>query len=197
MKMFAQIGWAVAFSIGAQTAGGPVQKRTSRPARPGYVRAHGASQGALSPGTLRSPDGRYEVRVEIGEAECGYLLIRRLPKGRGEPKLLRRIEDVEDFMWLPERRHTLVFSTGNTYGDEAMLALWAGTGIRKLKGKRNSRLHECFWIHGASPDGRVLIYSHASEDPRERVDDRTRDRRWIRESSQKLRLVLPASQEGK
>jgi hypothetical protein len=156
--------------------------------RSGLVRAHGISgEGALRPGTYTAPDGRYLVRLAVGQAERAHLTVLRVNRGRHT--LVRRIEDVEDFMWLPGRRHTIVFSTCNAYADEAILALWRGYGIRKLKRPTHRGNDECYWIHAATQDGRVLIYSHASLSPW--TDSRTRDRAWSRQMGHRRRLVLP------
>jgi hypothetical protein len=100
---------------------------------PDIVRAHGKHTFDVS------PDHKYVAITAHGEADCSYLFVEKLRGAKGEIPAMRRWAeqiamkqwpkvsrttttrffrmDVESFLWVPEKPHTLAYGENQIYGE--------------------------------------------------------------------------------
>jgi hypothetical protein len=111
-------------------------------------------------GGYTSPDGKYlaEVRLQLDIRSIRIYRLHRTTSGfsRKDP-VSRTIPDIEGFVWVPKRGHTLVVAAGGDYGPP-LLAMWDGSKPRKLHTVRGRG--DLFELYGVSADGAAIIYSY-------------------------------------
>lgn len=121
-----------------------------------------------------SPDGKYIAHVECTEDE-GYLVLYVLPNRahiRQDFVRNRRLSlipgqvDVTSFVWVPNRKHTLVFATGDMYGVGGIRYWSGGHEVRVLRGHKPKYRYEEFalyseWLGRAGANVKHYPYEHA------------------------------------
>jgi hypothetical protein len=139
--------------------------------------------GALV-GDYPSPDRRYVALVTHEEANVGAIAVLTRATHR---RVLRRLWDLESFVWVPHRGHRLVVATSGLYG-RAGIYLWEGGSQWRNLVRVRRPLDEQFLIHGVTRDGQWLAYGHDSDvevssrrmQENGAVDPLLRPRRWLR-----------------
>jgi hypothetical protein len=85
-----------------------------------------------------SPDKRYVARIEMGDGEVGYLYVGHATLGgRNNFRLtyLFKVDDVHGCIWMPNRRHTLIYSSGGADYGRGYLGVWNGRNHLLKKAK--------------------------------------------------------------
>ena len=133
------------------------------------------------PGNYISPDKKYIATFALGEAEVGVLTVHAVkddnPKHVPHRVLLKSVQDVQGFVWVPGKPHSLVFASSGIYG-KASLAIWKGGTEAKMLCRVRQPDSEWFQLDGISADGRMIVYRHAMHDAKI-------------EYMRKIRLALP------
>lgn len=132
-------------------------------------------------GSYASPDKEYIATFALGEAEVGILTVHAVkdnnPKHISHRVLLKSVQDVQGFVWVPGKPHSLIFASSGIYG-KASLAIWKGGTEAKMLCQVKHLDSEWFQLDGISADGKVIVYRHARHDAEI-------------EYTRKIRLTLP------
>lgn len=135
-----------------------------------------AAQDGGRPSSCVSPDGQYIAKVVRTNYNVSILsVLRNGTGGRRRTKqapILRNIENVTSYIWVPKHPHMLVFATGGSL-IMTRLVLWSGEYAKGTLSYWNGASHitnlypvkepknELFGIYGVSADGENLVYSRA------------------------------------
>lgn len=130
-------------------------------------------------GDYRSPDGKYTLTYRLGDAAELDTIRLYSAKSKSKSNLLEiKNLDSISFVWLPKRKHTLVFAVRRTQG-KPFIGMWDGSKMKVLiVGNLPPEVDpaaEYFTIVGVTLDGNKVIYTHldATTPKKEAIVDKT------------------------